>query len=67
MPARIPATRPALESKADRTARLATMIEDARARRRHIDGHLVELEGGPAPHPPVGGGIHPVPEPGSDR
>ena len=37
-----------LEAKA---ARLATMIEDARARRRHIDDHLAQLDGGPAPHP----------------
>ena len=38
-----------LEAKA---ARLATMIEEARARRRHIEGHLTELAGGPAPHEP---------------
>lgn len=37
-----------LEAKA---ARLATMIEEARGRRRHLDEHLVELDGGPAPHP----------------
>jgi DNA-binding transcriptional MerR regulator len=37
-----------LESKAER---LGTMIEAARARRAHLDGHLAELEGGPAPHP----------------
>jgi len=37
-----------LEAKA---ARLATMIEAAKERRRHIDGHLAELDGGPAPHP----------------
>jgi len=37
-----------LEAKA---ARLATMIEEARARGRHIDAHLVELDGGPTPHP----------------
>ena len=37
-----------LESKA---ARLATMIEEARIRGRHLDAHLVELDGGPAPHP----------------
>ena len=37
-----------LEAKA---ARLATMIEDARARGRHIDAHLAELDGGVAPHP----------------
>jgi DNA-binding transcriptional MerR regulator len=37
-----------LEVKA---ARLATMIEGARGRRRHLDEHLVELDGGPSPHP----------------
>jgi DNA-binding transcriptional MerR regulator len=37
-----------LEAKA---ARLATMIEEARARALHLDAHLVELDGGPAPHP----------------
>ena len=37
-----------LEAKA---ARLATMIEEARARRRHLDAHLAELGGGPEPHP----------------
>ena len=37
-----------LEAKA---ARLATMIEEARARGRHLDAHLAELDGGPAPHP----------------
>ena len=37
-----------LEAKADR---LATMIEAARTRRAHLDQHLRELEGGPAPHP----------------
>jgi DNA-binding transcriptional MerR regulator len=37
-----------LEAKA---ARLATMIEEARGRHRHLDEHLVELEGGPSPHP----------------
>lgn len=37
-----------LEAKA---ARLAAMIEDAMARRRHIDDHLAQLDGGPAPHP----------------
>ena len=37
-----------LESKA---ARLATMIGEARTRGRHLDAHLVELDGGPAPHP----------------
>jgi DNA-binding transcriptional MerR regulator len=37
-----------LESKAER---LGVMIEAARARRAHLDRHLAELEGGPAPHP----------------
>jgi MerR family transcriptional regulator, repressor of the yfmOP operon len=37
-----------LEAKADR---LATMIEAARTRRTHLDSHLRELDGGPAPHP----------------
>lgn len=37
-----------LEAKADR---LAAMIESARARRAHLDSHLVELDGGPTPHP----------------
>lgn len=37
-----------LESKAER---LGVMIEAAQARRAHLDGHLDELDGGPAPHP----------------
>lgn len=37
-----------LESKAER---LGAMIEAARARRAHLDGHLAELDGGPPPHP----------------
>jgi len=37
-----------LESKAER---LGAMIKAARARRAHLDGHLAELDGGPAPHP----------------
>lgn len=37
-----------LEAKA---ARLRTMIEEVRVRRRHLDAHLVELDGGPSPHP----------------
>jgi len=36
-----------LESKAER---LGAMIEAARARRAHLDGHLAELQGGPATH-----------------
>ena len=38
-------------------ARLDAMIEDARARRRHLDDHLANLDGGPDPHP--GEGAHP--------
>jgi DNA-binding transcriptional MerR regulator len=37
-----------LETKA---ARLAAMIDEARARGRHLDAHLAELDGGPPPHP----------------
>jgi DNA-binding transcriptional MerR regulator len=37
-----------LEAKA---ARLASMIEEAHARRAHLDEHLAELDGGPDPHP----------------
>ena len=37
-----------LEAKA---ARLGTMIAAARDRRKHLDQHLAELDGGPAPHP----------------
>jgi DNA-binding transcriptional MerR regulator len=37
-----------LEAKA---VRLATMIAEARARGRHLDAHLAELDGGPRPHP----------------
>ena len=37
-----------LEAKA---SRLSTMIEEARARGRHLDAHLAELDGGPPPHP----------------
>ena len=37
-----------LETKA---ARLATLIDEARARRAHLDGHLAEVDGGPSPHP----------------
>ena len=37
-----------LETKA---ARLHQMIEAARERRRHLEGHLAETAGGPAPHP----------------
>lgn len=37
-----------LEAKA---ARLATMIEEAQGRRRHLDAHLAEVAGGSSPHP----------------
>lgn len=37
-----------LEAKA---ARLNAMIDEARGRRRHLDDHLAELDGGPPPHP----------------
>jgi DNA-binding transcriptional MerR regulator len=37
-----------LEAKA---VRLATMIDEARARRGHLDAHLAELDGGDPPHP----------------
>jgi MerR family transcriptional regulator, repressor of the yfmOP operon len=40
-----------LEAKA---GRLATMIDAARERRAHLEGHLAELDGGPAPHPDPG-------------
>ena len=39
-----------LEAKA---ARLGTMIEEARDRLRHLDGHLAELDGAAPPHPPA--------------
>lgn len=45
-----------LEEKA---ARLTEMIDAARDRRRHLDAHMAELDGGPDPHP--GGGAHPHP------
>jgi MerR family transcriptional regulator, repressor of the yfmOP operon len=41
-----------LEAKA---GRLAAMIQAARDRRKHLDRHLAELEGGPDPHPERGG------------
>ena len=46
-----------LEAKA---ARLATMIDEARARGRHLDAHLAEVDGGPAPHPKRPGGAAPA-------
>ncbi|MBA2700657.1 MAG: MerR family transcriptional regulator [Chloroflexi bacterium] len=42
----------------DKSSRLAGMIEAARLRRRHLDAHLSELEGGQDPHP--GRGDHPA-------
>ena len=42
----------------EKRARLDAMIDDARARRRHLDEHLANLDGGPDPHP----GGHPTPE-----
>lgn len=46
-----------LEAKA---ARLATMIEEARARGRHLAAHLAELDGGPPPHPDRKAGAAPA-------
>ncbi len=40
--------------------RLDAMIADARGRRRHLNEHLANLDGGPDPHP--GDGPHPTPE-----
>jgi MerR family transcriptional regulator, repressor of the yfmOP operon len=37
-----------LEAKAER---LTAMIDAARERRVHLEAHLTELDGGPAPHP----------------
>ena len=39
----------------EKRARLDAMIADARNRRSHLDAHLVNLEGGPDPHPDGGG------------
>jgi DNA-binding transcriptional MerR regulator len=49
-----------LEAKA---ARLATMIDEARARGRHLDAHLAGLDGGPPPHPDRTDGTVPAVEP----
>jgi MerR family transcriptional regulator, repressor of the yfmOP operon len=38
-----------LQAKAER---LGSMIEAAETRRAHLAGHLAELDGAPAPHPP---------------
>jgi DNA-binding transcriptional MerR regulator len=40
-----------IETLDAKAARLAEMIEAARARRRHLDAHRRELDGGPDPHP----------------
>jgi MerR family transcriptional regulator, repressor of the yfmOP operon len=44
-----------IETLEAKSARLASMIEAARARRAHLDSHLAELAGGPTPHPERGG------------
>src|SRR5687768_9651595 len=49
-----------IETLEAKRARLDTMIADARGRRRHLDEHLANLDGGPDPHP--GHGPHPTPE-----
>jgi DNA-binding transcriptional MerR regulator len=49
-----------LEAKA---ARLATMIDEARARGRHLDAHLAGLDGGPPAHPDRPDGTVPTAEP----
>ncbi len=41
--------------------RLAAMIDEATERRRHLEAHLAELDGGPDPH--GGPGPHGAPEP----
>src|SRR6186997_3426347 len=40
-----------IETLDAKAARLAEMIEAARARRRHLDAHRRELDGGPDSHP----------------
>ncbi len=40
-----------IETLETKSARLTQMIEAARERRRHLEGHIAELDGGPAPHP----------------
>ena len=47
-----------IETLVAKRARLDTMIADARGRRRHLDEHLANLDGGPDPHP--GSGPHPA-------
>jgi DNA-binding transcriptional MerR regulator len=48
-----------LEAKA---VRLAAMIDEARARGRHLDAHLAELDGGPPPHPEHASATEPATE-----
>ena len=48
-----------IETLVAKRARLDSMIADARGRRRHLDEHLANLDGGPDPHP--GSGPHPAP------
>ncbi len=48
-----------IETLVTKRTRLDSMIADARARRRHLDEHLANLDGGPDPHP--GDGPHPAP------
>ncbi len=43
--------------------RLDTMLAEAEGRRRHLDEHLVELDGGPDPHPERHPDPHPEPLP----
>jgi DNA-binding transcriptional MerR regulator len=43
-----------IETLEAKSGRLATMIDAARERRAHLEGHLAELDGGPAPHPDLG-------------
>jgi DNA-binding transcriptional MerR regulator len=38
----------------DKRGRLDAMIDEAEARRRHLDAHLAEIDGGPDPHPERG-------------
>ena len=54
-----------IETLEAKRARLDAMIVDARARRRHLDEHLANLDGGPDPHPGHGPhpARHPAPEP----
>jgi DNA-binding transcriptional MerR regulator len=47
----------------EKAVRLASMIEEASARRRHLLDHLAELDGGPDPHPDRGQTVHGGPRP----